>query len=535
MAAIGNDAAAYARALVDAGRATRRGPAAGGCGRRRPALGPGQPPLSLSRKPKPSVRHAGSRRPWLSAVSSPSAPWPGCPRPWPRPLRARRSPPRRFLLRRQPLKRRRLRLRSRLEEATGVPAPDAEAGPDDLPLAAAGGMLSPQQLIAFRIHDVSPEFIGQIRALGYDRASANELVALRIHDVTPEDIRAMTAVFGKRPLEDYTAFKIHGLTPDAAKALEAVFGKLSSDDALAMRIHGVDASFVQSFRDAGYPPLSADEAVALKIHGVSPEDAAAWKSLGFAAPSVDDLLALRIHGVTPELVRSLRALGFSDLSIDDAVAFRIHGVTPEFVKEIRALGYTAIDADELTAFRIHGVTPEYIRRMNGKLGGTLSPTSCSRSVFTEGRERRMNGTSTARPGLFSGRSSWPCCSCHASLRLLGEERGAVSGRWLLDFENDGSIHLTLKRRSDGRGNWNSWNNSSEYELKDFRGLQRPSGSSDAPGPLRDGPRRRNDHVRRAPRRGRRRTEIHPRAERRVHRRPRTMGYGRPRTPRSCSR
>lgn len=249
--------------------------------------------------------------------------------------------------------------------------PEADADPDDLPLAA-DGMLSPQQLIAFRIHDVTPEFIGQIAALGFDKASANELLALRIHGVTPEYIRAMTAVFGKRPLEDYTAFKIHGLTPEALKDLETLFGKLSSDDALAMRIHGVDAAFVRSFRDAGYPPLSADEAMALKIHGVAPTDAAAWKALGFATPSVDDLLALRIHGVTPETVRSMRGLGLSDLSIDDAVALRIHGVTPEFVQEIRALGYSTIDAEDLTAFRIHGVTPEYIRKMNGKLGGTLS-------------------------------------------------------------------------------------------------------------------------------------------------------------------
>ena len=265
--------------------------------------------------------------------------------------------------------------------------PDPERDPDDLPLSGAGGLLSPQQLIAFRIHDVSPEFIGQIRALGYDKASANELVALRIHGVTPEYIRAMTAVFGKRPLEDYTAFKIHGLTPEALKALEAVFGELTGDDALAMRIHGVDAAFVQSFRDAGYAPLSADDAVALKIHGVAPADAGAWKSLGFATPSVDDLLALRIHGVTPELVRSVRALGFSKLSLEDAVAFRIHGVTPEFVKEIRALGYTSIDADELTSFRIHGVTPEYIRKMNGKLGGTLS-TDELLSLRIHGREGR---------------------------------------------------------------------------------------------------------------------------------------------------
>lgn len=53
----------------------------------------------------------------------------------------------------------------------------------------------------------------------------------------------------------------------------------------------------------------------------------------------------------------------------------------------------------------------------------------------------------------------------------------TSGRWVLDFEPDGSIQLTLKRRADGHGNWSS---SDDYLTKDFRGLQRPAGSAEVP-------------------------------------------------------
>ena len=89
----------------------------------------------------------------------------------------------------------------------------------------------------------------------------------------------------------------------------------------------------------------------------------------------------------------------------------------------------------------------------------------------------MNGTPTARPRALFWTIVPALLLLAPSLQLLGEDRGAVSGRWLLDFEQDGSIQLTLKRRSDSHGSWNS---SSDYELKDFRGLQRPSGTSDAP-------------------------------------------------------
>jgi beta-lactamase regulating signal transducer with metallopeptidase domain len=238
---------------------------------------------------------------------------------------------------------------------------------------AGGGLLTPEQLIAFRIHGITPEFIRQLEALGYDKASPDDLLALRIHGATPDYISKMSAVSGKLPLAKYVAFRIHGVTPESAKDLEALFGKLSVDEILAMRIHGVHASFVKAFRDAGYGTLSADQAVSLRIHGVNPADSAAWKSLGLDTPSIDELLAMRIHGVTPELLRAMRELGFAHPSVDEMLAFRIHGVTPEFVKEIHALGYASISAEELVSFRIHGVTPEHIRAMNHRAGRRLTP------------------------------------------------------------------------------------------------------------------------------------------------------------------
>ena len=233
-------------------------------------------------------------------------------------------------------------------------------------------ILTPEELVAFRIHGVTPEFIGGIVALGYDKASPQELVALRIHGVTTEFIREMTATFGHLPLEEYTTFRIHGLTPESSRSLRAAFGTLSADEAVSLRIHGVDADFAKAFSDAGYAKPSAEEAISLRIHGVDPADAAAWKRLGFGNPSLDELVSLRIHGATPEFAGALRAEGLRDFSLDDLVSMRIHGVTPEFVHEIRALGYASLTADDLMAFRIHGVTPGWIRAANGKAGARLS-------------------------------------------------------------------------------------------------------------------------------------------------------------------
>src|SRR4249919_3525215 len=53
----------------------------------------------------------------------------------------------------------------------------------------------------------------------------------------------------------------------------------------------------------------------------------------------------------------------------------------------------------------------------------------------------------------------------------------IEGRWLLEFDRDGSVQLTAERRSAGHGHWN---NSSDYALKDFRGLVRPAGKTEVP-------------------------------------------------------
>src|SRR5262249_22639197 len=42
-----------------------------------------------------------------------------------------------------------------------------------------------------------------------------------------------------------------------------------------------------------------------------------------------------------------------------------------------------------------------------------------------------------------------------------------SGRWILDFDKDGWLQLTMKRRSGGHGNWTS---SDDYKISDFHGL-----------------------------------------------------------------
>ena len=52
--------------------------------------------------------------------------------------------------------------------------------------------ITDEQLVAFRIHGVTPDFVKRMRAAGYTRITPDELVSLRIHGVDESFMRAMS-------------------------------------------------------------------------------------------------------------------------------------------------------------------------------------------------------------------------------------------------------------------------------------------------------------------------------------------------------
>jgi beta-lactamase regulating signal transducer with metallopeptidase domain len=148
-------------------------------------------------------------------------------------------------------------------------------------------------------------------------------------------------------VDDLISFKIHGVTPEYIRSVKAAGFQPTPDDLVSMRIHGVETSQIAGFKAAGIDKLTIDDLVSLRIHGATPEFVQAISAAGYSKIDADDVVSLRIHGVTPEFAKEVKSLGLGDPSLDDLVSMRIHGVTPEFIHEVQKRGFKDLTVEKI--------------------------------------------------------------------------------------------------------------------------------------------------------------------------------------------
>ena len=61
-----------------------------------------------------------------------------------------------------------------------------------------------------RIHRATPEFIREMKALGYEGLSADDLVSMRIHGVSLEYARDVKQRYNDATVYDVVSMRIHG-------------------------------------------------------------------------------------------------------------------------------------------------------------------------------------------------------------------------------------------------------------------------------------------------------------------------------------
>ena len=190
-----------------------------------------------------------------------------------------------------------------------------------------------------------------------------EFFALALHDVSTAFIRSMIAEGYRVSLDKYLTMRIFDITPEYIREMRSLgFKDISDDELVSSRIHKVTPQYVREMRSAGWD-LSLDELQSTRIHGATPQFAEEMRKLGYPNLDIDDLVSFRIHKVTAEFISEMAKLGYKNISADDLVSMRIHRVTPEYVRELEQAGYVKVPIQKMISMRIHGIDAKFIQKM----------------------------------------------------------------------------------------------------------------------------------------------------------------------------
>ena len=169
-------------------------------------------------------------------------------------------------------------------------------------------------------------YIDQLSAAGYKDLSVDDLISFKIHGVSAEYIRSLQAAGFNPSPSDLLSCRIHGVTADYAKALQAIGFNVTLDQLISGRIHGLDPDAVGQFKAAGFSSLTFDQVLTARIHGVTSDEVRELQNSGIGNLSFDNIITARIHGITPAFVRKAQQSGLKNLTFDKIVQLKIHQI-----------------------------------------------------------------------------------------------------------------------------------------------------------------------------------------------------------------
>jgi beta-lactamase regulating signal transducer with metallopeptidase domain len=102
------------------------------------------------------------------------------------------------------------------------------------------------------------------------RLTINELIALRIHGVSPQYISEMRTIFGNIGIKEVTSLKMMDVSPKYVSDMRAAGVEIkTAKEAVALKAQNVTVDFVRSLAAAGYSKLTVRDLTRLAAAGVN--------------------------------------------------------------------------------------------------------------------------------------------------------------------------------------------------------------------------------------------------------------------------
>ena len=160
----------------------------------------------------------------------------------------------------------------------------------------------------------------QMKSAGFDNLDVDNLIALKVHEVTPEYVQSLRSAGFEPDAEEVIAMKSQDVTPEYIAQIRAMGFKPSADEVIAMKVHDITPEFVKAMRDMGMNP-DAEEIIALKVHDITPEYRRSLEATGYKL-SVEEMIEAKVMDVTPEFIKQARSHGFKDLTMQQIIQLK---------------------------------------------------------------------------------------------------------------------------------------------------------------------------------------------------------------------
>jgi beta-lactamase regulating signal transducer with metallopeptidase domain len=121
----------------------------------------------------------------------------------------------------------------------------------------------------------------------------------------PKDSDKPMTESGPLTVDELIALRIHGVTPAFIAEMRNVFGSLSLKQVRQLKTMGVTAKYVADIRAAGVNITTPKEAVQLKMYGVTPEFVRSLAAAGYSKLTPRDLARLAMAGVNADFIREM--------------------------------------------------------------------------------------------------------------------------------------------------------------------------------------------------------------------------------------
>jgi beta-lactamase regulating signal transducer with metallopeptidase domain len=240
-------------------------------------------------------------------------------------------------------------------------------------------------------------YFSSLKSLNISGLDEEKMKAFLIHRITIEQAKSFVTYFKSKNYKNISAeniisYRIHDISPEFIANLEKQFGKnISPDDVLNAKIHGINDENIAAAKNLAGKDASFDDVITVQIHGVTQEFVNSFRSVGFTNLNLDEVTTLKIHAVTPDFVRSFFQVGLKNMNFEDAVALKIHDISPEFIKEQRKKGNNSNNAQDFVEIKLMGMANQDFRNQSFN----VNEVPVEVDVSTDGYLQKLNAEQDA--------------------------------------------------------------------------------------------------------------------------------------------